>query len=121
MSPTADDYMPTQWGGGGANHTPGAFQRPTPEPPPRPPRHGNTVDWTQAACRGMGPDLFYPPRGAPPTHTEAAKAVCHRCPIRLQCLQTAVEDVERWGIWGGTTEPERRILRRFRRLGKDVA
>lgn len=70
----------------------------------------------EAACRGMDPDLFFPGRGE---STAAARAVCQECPVRQECLDHAMEDghLEKWGVWGGTTERQRRQLRRARRMG----
>jgi WhiB family redox-sensing transcriptional regulator len=66
-------------------------------------------DWTeQAACRGMDPDLFFPERGH---STAEAKAVCGSCPVRDTCLDEALARSERFGIWGGKSERERRRLR----------
>ncbi len=62
-----------------------------------------------AACSGLGNELFYPVRQA-----AAAKAVCALCPVKEQCLEAGLED--KFGIWGGTTERARRKLRRERRL-----
>lgn len=53
-----------------------------------------------AACRTADPDLFFPDPGD--TGAEAqALAVCAGCPVRAQCYARAVENGERWGIWGG--------------------
>lgn len=74
--------------------------------------------WTAlAACRGMDPDTFFPGRGAP---TREAKAVCARCPVKAECLKAALEERERFGIWGGFSERERRRLRRRVNQGADV-
>ena len=43
---------------------------------------------------------------------EAAKAVCEECPVKERCLQFALETNQDSGIWGGTSEEERRRLRR---------
>ena len=43
---------------------------------------------------------------------EAAKAVCDQCPVKAPCLQFALETNQDSGIWGGTSEEERRRLRR---------
>lgn len=70
------------------------------------------VDWSwqeEAACRAMDPELFFPTRGAP---TREAKEVCFACPVRLECLDAALAGRERFGIWGGLSERERRRLRR---------
>ncbi len=71
-----------------------------------------------AACRGMNPTLFFPERG----HTaELAKAVCRSCPVRCQCLDLAMINGERFGVFGGMSERERRKLRRSVRARERVA
>ncbi|MGJ3562139.1 WhiB family transcriptional regulator [Streptomyces sp. INA 01156] len=72
-------------------------------------------DWrTRAACRDEDPDLFFPigTSGSALLQTERAKAVCRRCPVREQCLDWAMESGQSLGVWGGTSETERRALRR---------
>jgi len=68
----------------------------------------------QAACRDSDPDLFFPigSAGASVDEIVAAKAVCRSCPVEQKCLQYAFETNQETGIWGGTTEEERRRLRR---------
>ncbi len=66
----------------------------------------------RAACRGLGPNLFFPHRGEP---TADARAVCECCPVAAQCREVAVTTNERFGIWGNTGERQRRQLRRLRR------
>ena len=69
--------------------------------------------WRQlAACRGVEPDIFYP---ASDEEAEAAKAVCGVCPVRQPCLEFALANRERDGVWGGATEKERRRILRQRR------
>ncbi len=65
----------------------------------------------QAACRGADPGLFFPERGDKPT---GALAYCQGCPVRQECLDSALEFGERFvvGVWGGTTGAGRRGLRR---------
>ncbi|MFI2205690.1 WhiB family transcriptional regulator [Streptomyces sp. NPDC020192] len=67
-----------------------------------------------AACRHVDPDLFFPVGTTGPAlvQTERAKAVCGTCPAREPCLDWALETGQSTGIWGGTTETERRTLRR---------
>lgn len=55
-------------------------------------------------------ELFFPPKGNVP-HIVRAKAICNRCPVKAECLEWALAVPERIGIWGGTTEYERRKLR----------
>jgi WhiB family redox-sensing transcriptional regulator len=69
--------------------------------------------WRQrAACRGVDPDIFYP---ASDEEAEAAKAICAACPVREACLEYALANRERDGVWGGATERERRRIVRQRR------
>lgn len=62
----------------------------------------------QANCLGVDPDLFFPERGA---STKQAKAVCHGCTVRNACLEYALANAEKFGIWGGLSERERRRIR----------
>lgn len=67
-------------------------------------------DWQNAAaCRGVGPDLFYTERGEP---TQTARAVCATCPVIVECLDFALRLNEPFGIWGGKSGRERKRLRR---------
>lgn len=71
-------------------------------------------DWRlSAACRDLDPDLFFPIGSAGPAVTQAtaAKQVCLACPVRQPCLDWALRHYQDHGIWGGTTELERRALR----------
>ena len=67
-----------------------------------------------AACSHVDPDLFFPvsTSGASMTDIEAARRVCQRCPVRAPCLRWALGLGQVSGIWGGTTEEERRARRR---------
>ncbi|GGV21317.1 WhiB family transcriptional regulator [Streptomyces griseoflavus] len=69
---------------------------------------------SSAACRTEDPDLFFPIGTSGPAllQTEQAKAVCRRCPVQEQCLQWALETGQSIGVWGGTSETERRALKR---------
>jgi WhiB family redox-sensing transcriptional regulator len=64
-----------------------------------------------AACYGCEPELFLP---APKDHRaiEAARQVCARCPIRLDCLALALRTPNAQGIWGGLTQSERAAHRK---------
>jgi WhiB family redox-sensing transcriptional regulator len=64
------------------------------------------------ACKGTDPDLFFPERGA---STREAKEVCRGCNVRLGCLEFAIVNGEKFGIWGGLSERERRRLRKKHR------
>ncbi len=63
---------------------------------------------TNAKCRGMNPNVFHPGRGESEIE---AKAVCAACPVQLHCLRYALNASEHIGIWGSTSERQRRVLR----------
>lgn len=72
------------------------------------------TDWRlDAACRHSDPELFFPVGTAGPAlqQIDQAKQVCHACPVRAPCLGWALAHDPALGIWGGTTEDERRALR----------
>ncbi|MFJ8431311.1 WhiB family transcriptional regulator [Kitasatospora sp. NPDC094019] len=74
------------------------------------------TNWRESArCRGTDPELFFPIGIGTGFKTLAqndeAKAVCGRCPVSRECLDWAL-NVAVEGIWGGTTETERRAIRR---------
>ena len=72
-----------------------------------------TASWRKrAACRGIDPEVFYP---ATDEEAEEAKAICVMCPVRQACLEHALANREREGVWGGCTERERRRIIRQRR------
>jgi WhiB family redox-sensing transcriptional regulator len=81
----------------------------------------NTQHWTiddgwrdDAACASVDPDLFFPVGVTGPAvgQIAAAKAVCEGCRCRPECLEFAITTNQEYGVWGGTSEEERRILRR---------
>lgn len=73
-------------------------------------------DWQDLAnCLGVDPDLFFPERGA---STREAKEVCKGCVVRGDCLEFALVNGEKFGIWGGMSERERRRIRRQRSLAR---
>jgi WhiB family transcriptional regulator, redox-sensing transcriptional regulator len=72
-------------------------------------------DWRAlSACRDADPELFFPlsPSGPGLTQIAKAKVVCGRCQVREQCLRFALNSGQEFGIWGGTSEDERRRLAR---------
>lgn len=71
-------------------------------------------DWSQAACRGEDPELFFPDRASNQTTVLAAKAVCHRCPLLWPCQAFGLDDSSLQGIFGGLTGMDRRRVRRDR-------
>jgi WhiB family transcriptional regulator, redox-sensing transcriptional regulator len=62
----------------------------------------------QALCAETDPEAFFPEKGGSPRE---AKKICQRCGVRAACLANALERDERFGIWGGLSERERRRLK----------
>jgi WhiB family redox-sensing transcriptional regulator len=72
------------------------------------------LSWQDLAnCRGANADLFFPERGA---STRTAKSICRACSVRVECLEFAIRNGEKFGIWGGLSERERRKIRRERQI-----
>ena len=65
-----------------------------------------------AACKGVDPDLFFPEQTGPGGDGAKAKAICATCSQVGPCLEYALVNRERYGVWGGTTERERRAIRK---------
>lgn len=73
-------------------------------------------------CRDIDNELFYPEDESDPVATAPAVAVCSTCDVREPCLHFALENGEQHGLWAGTTEKDRRRLRkRARRLRSAAA
>jgi WhiB family transcriptional regulator, redox-sensing transcriptional regulator len=70
--------------------------------------------WSQAACLGLDPELFFPVGTSLDALAQAedAKGVCRRCPVQDHCLTWATTTGQDHGVWGGLAEDERRTLRR---------
>jgi len=67
-------------------------------------------DWQERAlCAQTDPEAFFPEKGG---STREAKRICSGCEVRAECLDYALTHDERFGIWGGLSERERRRLRR---------
>ncbi len=78
----------------------------------------------QANCLGVDPDLFFPKdvRRAGPGHknedseeTALGRMVCSGCDVRVDCLEYAIDNREKFGMWGGTTADERELIIKRRR------
>lgn len=68
------------------------------------------LEWQERAlCAQTDPEAFFPEKGG---STREAKKVCASCEVRSECLDYALENDERFGIWGGLSERERRRLKR---------
>jgi WhiB family redox-sensing transcriptional regulator len=79
-------------------------------------RGAEGTDWRDhAACRDVDPDLFFPfgTSGASLRQIDEARQICRTCPVCGPCLRWALDSGDA-GVWGGTTEDERRSLRRLR-------
>jgi WhiB family redox-sensing transcriptional regulator len=72
-----------------------------------------TAWMADALCAQTDPDAFFPERGESP---RPAKAVCEVCPVRTECGAYALRRNERFGVWGGLSESDRRKLRRTERI-----
>ncbi len=68
------------------------------------------LSWQERAlCAQTDPEAFFPEKGG---STREAKRVCLSCDVRSECLEYALAHDERFGIWGGLSERERRRLKR---------
>jgi len=63
----------------------------------------------RALCAQTDPEAFFPEKGG---STREAKKVCTGCEVRAECLEYALKNDERFGIWGGLSERERRKLKK---------
>ncbi len=71
---------------------------------------GNAPEWQERAlCSQTDPEAFFPEKGG---STREAKRICARCEVTADCLEYALGHQERFGIWGGLSERERRKLKR---------
>ena len=67
-------------------------------------------EWQERAlCAQTDPEAFFPEKGG---STREAKQICNSCDVRTECLEYALGHDERFGIWGGLSERERRRLKR---------
>jgi hypothetical protein len=71
--------------------------------------------WTiDALCAKIDTDMFFPDKGG---STREGKQVCGACPVRAECLAYALANHERFGIWGGYTERDRRLMQSGQPIG----
>ena len=69
------------------------------------------LSWQERAlCAQTDPEAFFPEKGG---STREAKKVCVSCDVRAECLEYALAHDERFGIWGGLSERERRRLKKL--------
>ncbi|NBO45627.1 MAG: WhiB family transcriptional regulator [Actinobacteria bacterium] len=70
----------------------------------------SVLQWqSEALCAQTDPEAFFPEKGG---STREAKRVCSACSVRVECLEYALATDERFGIWGGLSERERRRLKK---------
>ena len=80
--------------------------------------HGDrSIEWqARAACQDVeNPDIFFPVRGK---SSRPARELCESCPVHEECRKYGLMEI--YGIWGGTTEKERRAIRRTERKAREV-
>jgi WhiB family redox-sensing transcriptional regulator len=71
---------------------------------------GDAPEWRdRALCAQVDPELWFPEKGSSPND---AKRMCGRCDVKADCLEYALAHDERFGVWGGLSERERRKLKR---------
>ena len=76
----------------------------------RPQEDEDPLAWqSDSLCAQTDPEAFFPEKGG---STRDAKKICSSCEVRAQCLDYALRNDERFGIWGGLSERERRKLRK---------
>lgn len=89
--------------------------------------HIENPNWQlKGSCRGLDPNFFHPSKGE---SSDTPKMMCKNCPVKESCLSFAIVNFEKFGVWGGTSERERRAIRntllqagliQFPRLADDV-
>lgn len=73
-------------------------------------------NWMEdALCAQTDPDIFYPEKGG---STAPATSICKNCSVRAQCLEYAVSNDIRHGIWGGTSDNDRKRMARERKAAR---
>ena len=71
----------------------------------------DALTWMEhGKCLDADPEAFFPEKGG---STREAKRICSACTVREECLEYALSNDERFGIWGGLSERERRRLKRL--------
>lgn len=70
----------------------------------------------KAKCRSLDAEIFFPSDGA---GVEVAKKICKDCPVKIACLEYALANRINHGVWGGTSERERRRILKARKLDSE--
>lgn len=77
---------------------------------------GQDLGWmAEALCAQTDPDIFYPEKGG---STAPATSICNNCSVRAECLEYAVSNDIRHGIWGGTSDNDRKRIARQRKAAR---
>jgi len=71
--------------------------------------------YERALCAEVDGDLWFPEAGGISNETAQAKAICERCPVKVECLEDALVGNVGYGIWGGLTPVERNALKKLRK------
>lgn len=73
-------------------------------------------DWMdRGACRAYPQDWWFPRESPDPITLD----ICEKCPVRVQCLEYALDNNEEHGVWGGASERRRRRIRKARRVNRN--
>lgn len=81
-------------------------------------KYRGNLSWkNKAKCLGIDPDLFFPDRGI---SSAEAKEICKTCEVAKECLNYALDNKERYGIWGGLNEKDRRVHLKERKKAKKL-
>ena len=107
--PVADRFGGGAGQGLGQGASPGHGRRASPACWASGPRPTRSRWQEQALCAETDPEAFFPEKGG---STREAKKICTGCEVKAECLEYALANDERFGIWGGLSERERRRLRR---------
>lgn len=67
----------------------------------------------QGRCAEVDTELFFPEKGDSAS-AEYARRICMQCEVKAECLEYALDNNERYGIWGGTNERDRRPMLKAR-------
>ena len=90
-------------------------EHPTDEAVPDATTRGDDAWMLRGRCRGIAPEVFFPYNGS---GVETAQRICAECAVRTECLAYALRNQIEQGVWGGTSERERRRILRRRRLSR---
>ncbi|MGO2658746.1 WhiB family transcriptional regulator [Mycetocola reblochoni] len=105
MAPDYRPGVPEDWFVDPVNLGIPGVRRPAAEPD-----EDDALSWqVDSLCAQTDPEAFFPEKGG---STRDAKKICQSCSVRSECLEYALENDERFGIWGGLSERERRKLKK---------